>query len=259
MNLLRFPRWLLIAMTFLVASLRLVGADPAWLPPVRTLAGWLDPRAPKPPAVQFDLELAGIRGIAPGVTGMVASVAFHLPTRFQLDSIQPRGRVQLLRHGGSLWLWEAHRRRWCRTLLPSDAPAPGFPTGEMALNFLAHGSDAESLPSRRVEGHPCSVFRVHPAAAVLGLASDFQLTLWVPQSSNTPLALRWQDRAAGLDFTAWLRRVRVTSSASSIQWIPQPAAGPSVEVLEPEAFIARVPEPIRFVATELGVIPVPGS
>jgi hypothetical protein len=255
----RIRRGWLMALTALALSWnRLAGADPAWLPPVRTLTAWLDPKAAKSPTVQLDLELAGVRGVVPGVTNLVAAVAFHLPDRFQLESVHAQGRVQLLRHGRSLWLWQAGRQRWCRSVLPSDTAAPGFPAGEAVLGVLAHGCDADVLPSRVVEGHPCSVFRVRPTAAALGLAGDFHLTLWVPQSSSTPLALRWQDPSAGIDFTAWLRRVRIAPAPSSVRWIPQPADSRSVEVLKPDAFVARIPEPIRFIAVELGVVPMPG-
>lgn len=243
----------------LAISSRLQAADPAWLPPAQRVTGWLESGQGQPPTVRTELELV-VQGKAPlGFTNLRTSLTLRVPDRLHLAAGTNRTRVEFGRMGDQAWLWEAAPRRWSRLRLQHESSPMGFPAAGTFLGIAAKGCDTTAFPPVRIEGESCAPFRIRPgglARDYLG-SSDFTLTLWINQTVGLPLATRWQDPAAGIDLTAWLRRVRVERSAAEAGWSMRPPSGARVEDVTLETLQRRLPAGFSFLAIELSALPAP--
>jgi hypothetical protein len=243
----------------LALDCRLHAADPAWVPPVQRVTGWLESGQNQAPTVRTELELVA-QGKAPlGFTNLRTSLTLRIPDRLHLAAGTNRTRVEFGRMGDQTWLWEAASRRWSRLRLPTGSSPMGFPAAGSLLGVAAKGCETTAFPPVRIEGESCAPFRIRPgglARDYLG-SSDFTLTLWINQTARLPLATRWQDPAAGIDLTAWLRRVRVERSTAEAGWSMRPPTGARVEDVTLETLQRRLPAGFSFLAIELSALPAP--
>jgi len=233
-------------------------ADPAWLPPIQRVAGWLDPGQAHPPTVRTEFELVCAGSASMGCSNLTAALTVRVPDRLHLVTGTNQSRVEFGRLGNQAWLWESGSTRWSLLRLPAPAPSIGFPIASSLVEWAAKGCDTTAFAPVKLDGETCSPFRVRPVSLArdyLG-SSDFLLTLWIRSRDAIPLAVRWQDPAASTDLTVWMRRVRVDRGGAEGPWTRRPPAGVRIEEVSLEGFLRRMPAGFAFAAVELGALPV---
>ena len=112
-NLVSLVRVLSSILGFVLALVsRLLAADPAWVPPVQRVTGWLESGQNQAPTVRTELELVA-QGKAPlGFTNLRTSLTLRIPDRLHLAAGTNRTRVEFGRMGDQTWLWVNLQHIW---------------------------------------------------------------------------------------------------------------------------------------------------